>query len=435
MAIQRPYAETDHTHLLFDDTVEFMDDVDIYENLNIYNGDITVYSGDITLSSGSYDANNVGVYKEYGYSHKHQSLHAHEYNDNFVALSIIDNLGPYANFLAIRQGAGLLDDILITAASSGTEGSTYENQSIDIQSLGTGILKYNGVEISTIDHNHDSDYLGLTATASNSLLLGGASAAEFASSDHLHTGVYEPASADIQTHITTVSGNPHSVTYTEVGAASTDHNHDLVYLAINGTADNSLLLDGASAAEFATSDHTHDMDDIIVDTTLRLLPQVEFGRIQATSKPTIVSRGVVQGYSLPIYNSDDEELFFTQSVPRRWDEASNITFGCMAMLDTANTDKKFKLAIEWEQVTAGDVVGTSTVTASTEIDVTGAASQYMTYDVTMTVDYDANTPDVIEANDVLAIRLRRVAASADEITGEVVVYGFYIQYNRDKIGA
>lgn len=364
MAIQRPYAETDHTHLLFDDTVEFIDDVDIYESLNIYNGDITVYSGDITLSSGSYDANNVGVYKEYGYSHKHQSLHAHEYNDNFVALSIIDNLGPYANFLAIRQGAGLSNDILITAASAGTQGATYENQSIDIQSLGTGILKYNGVEIST-----------------------------------------------------------------------TDHTHDLVYLAINGTADNSYLLNGASAAEFATADHTHDMDDIIVNTTLRLRPQVEFGRIQATSKPTIVSRGVVQGYSLPVYNADDEELFITQSVPHRWDEASNITFGCMAMLDTANTDKKFKLQIEWEQVTAGDVVGTSTVTASTEIDVTGAASQYMTYDVTMTVDYDANTPDVIEANDVLAIRLRRVAASADEITGEVVVYGFYIQYNRDKIGA
>lgn len=356
-------ASTDHTHSQFIDLVEFMDDVDIYESLNIYNGDITVYSGGIELSSGSYDANGVGLYKECGYSHKHQSLHAHEYDDNFIAVSIIDNLGPYANFLAIRQGAGLSNDILITAASAGTQGATYENQSIDIQSLGTGILKYNGVEIST-----------------------------------------------------------------------TDHTHDLVYLAINGTADNSYLLNGASAAEFATADHTHDMDDIIVDTTLRLRPQVEFGKIQATSKPTIVSRGVVQGYSFPIYNSDDEELFITQFVPHRWDEASNITFGCMAMLDTANTDKKFKLQIEWEQVTAGDVVGTSTVTASTEIDVTGAASQYMTYDVTMTVDYDANTPDVIEPNDILAIRLRRVAASSAEITGEVILYGFYIQYNRDKIG-
>lgn len=286
-----------------------------------------------------------------------------------------------------------------------------------------------------------------------------------ASTDHNHDGVYEPASGDIQDHIVNTS-NPHSVTYTQAGAASTDHDHDAEYLAIdgtadnaalldghdstyfspathdhdsdyltiNGTADNSLLLEGASAAEFATADHMHDMDDITISTTLRLRPQVEFGRIQATSKPTIVSRGVVQGYSLPVYNSDEEELYITQSVPRRWDEASNITFGCMAMLDTANTDKKFKLAIEWQQVTAGDVVGTATVTASHEISVTGAASQYMTYDVSMTIDYDYNTPDVIEANDVLAIRLRRVAASADEITGEVVVYGFYIQYDRDKIG-
>ncbi len=247
------------------------------------------------------------------------------------------------------------------------------------------------------------DYLAIDGTAVNASLLGGAPSSTFAASNHNHSGVYEPASGDIQTHITTTSGNPHEVTYTEVGAASTDH--------------------------------IHDMEDITIDTTIKLRPQIDFGKIQATSKPTEVTRGVLQTYSLPIYNSDDEELFINQSVPRRWDGASDITVGCIAAIDTTNDNKNFRLELAWENITAGDVVPTTSNAASTDIATGASAAQYQTYDVQFTIDYDIDGEGYeIEPNDVLAMRLRRVAATSDEILGEVLVFGFYVQYNRDKIG-
>jgi hypothetical protein len=318
------------------------------------------------------------------------------------------------------------------------------------------------------------DYLELHGTADNSLLLAGASASTFSQASHDHDGVYEPASGDIQTHITTVSGNPHDVTYSEVGAASTDHNHDDTYLALHGTADDSALFNGASASEYATAghdhdgvyepassdiqthitaisgnphdvtytevgaasaDHIHDMEDVIVDTTLRLRPQIDFGKIQATSKPTLISRGVLQAYSLPIYNSDNEELFINQTVPKRWDGASDIIVGCDVAIDTANDSKNFRLELAWENITTGDVIPTTSNAASTDTNTGTSAAQYTTYDVQFTIDYDIDgVGNEIAANDVLAMRLRRVDATSDEITGEVLVYGFYVQYNRDKIG-
>lgn len=308
-------------------------------------------------------------------------------------------------------------------------GVSYQN--IDLPT--SGEYKINGVA-----HTHDALYDGNTGYKVLGIGNAFADGEQYIEITSGANGGLDPkitavgSSTDINIDI--IPKGTGKVLYDGTEVSIVTHNHDATYLAIDATADDSALLDGHDSTYFATADHTHDMDDITVSTTLKLRPQIEFGKIQATSKPTLVTRGVIQGYSLPVYNADDEELYITQSIPSRWDGASNITFGCMAMLDTANTDKKFKIQVEWEGVTAGDVVGTSTVTASTEISVTGAASQYMTYAVSVTIDYDYNTPNVLVANDVLAIRLRRVAASADEITGEVVLYGFYVQYNRDKIG-
>ena len=53
-------------------------------------------------------------------------------------------------------------------------------------------------------------------------------------------------------------------------------------------------------------------------------PRLELSRTLGTSKPTIVYKGQIRGFSLPIYNSDNEELFFDiPCVPARWDGASN----------------------------------------------------------------------------------------------------------------
>ncbi|OGV50910.1 MAG: hypothetical protein A2X49_05725 [Lentisphaerae bacterium GWF2_52_8] len=51
----------------------------------------------------------------------------------------------------------------------------------------------------------------------------GSKAADFATASHNHSGVYEPANANIQSHISSTS-NPHSVTATQAGAVATSGN-------------------------------------------------------------------------------------------------------------------------------------------------------------------------------------------------------------------
>jgi len=125
----------------------------------------------------------------------------------------------------------------------------------------------------TVDDNGSIDIPSGQSYKINNVALA-ASDVGAAASDHDHADVYEPADAAIQTHITAVTGNPHSVTYTEVGAAASDHDHDSDYISVVAapTAGNLAALteggeigdSGSAASDFAASDHNHDSDYISV---------------------------------------------------------------------------------------------------------------------------------------------------------------------------
>ena len=84
-----------------------------------------------------------------------------------------------------------------------------------------------GVSVAAQGHNHDSAYVSVVTTPTTGnfpvLTTGGEldnssySAASFATAAHNHTGTYEPANANIQSHVSSTS-NPHSVTAAQVGA-------------------------------------------------------------------------------------------------------------------------------------------------------------------------------------------------------------------------
>lgn len=48
-----------------------------------------------------------------------------------------------------------------------------------------------------------------------------------------------------------------------------------------------------------------------------------YSRITAQGKPTLVSRGVYFGFSLPIYAADDEELPACECIDPAWDGVTN----------------------------------------------------------------------------------------------------------------
>jgi len=167
--------------------------------------------------------------------------------------------------------------------------------------------------------------------------------------------------------------------------------------------------------------------------SIRIRPAIDFGQIGVKTKPTSIQVGAFSMLSLPIYNSDNEEIYFNHSVIRRWEGTSNITVGCRAVIDTANTTKKFRLDLDWYNYVTGVVVPTS-LNNVPFLKTTGTDAQYMSYDVTWTIDYDVVPANPLLSDQILGGRIRRIAAADNDIAGEVMLHGLYVEYCCDKIG-
>lgn len=158
-----------------------------------------------------------------------------------------------------------------------------------------------------------------------------------------------------------------------------------------------------------------------------------YARVSGQGKPTLVSQGAFYGFSLPVYNADDEELFACACVFTDWQGASDLTVYIGGWLTDANSAKRFKLQVSWQSWTSGDDVPATTHDVEVET-LTGAWNAKHSFKVGFTLDYDVDTPDDLAKGDALAIRIRRVAASANEITGEAVVEGAILYYQRGSFG-
>ena len=165
-----------------------------------------------------------------------------------------------------------------------------------------------------------------------------------------------------------------------------------------------------------------------------LRPDLDFETVRANGKPTQVARGIIHGWSLPVYSADSEELFFEMHVPDRWDNASDILVHVHCYLDTANTNRNFNLQVSWENFTDGDVIPATSHDLTVET-ATGTAVQYQSYHISYTVDYDIVPADAVASSDELHLRLRRLAASANETAGEVVITHVGLVFLRDKLGS
>jgi hypothetical protein len=167
-----------------------------------------------------------------------------------------------------------------------------------------------------------------------------------------------------------------------------------------------------------------------------LRPDLDIGKITGAGKPTRVTRGVFFGYSLPVYAADNEELFWNTCVPRRWDGASDMTLRLACWLAGAEDSKNFKLQFAWENTTPDtDIIPNTNNIVEVETSTGASAAQYQSYQVDFTIDHDIDTPAVIECCDSLAGRLRRVAASADDCAGEIVIGHTCVVFRQNKLGS
>ena len=187
-----------------------------------------------------------------------------------------------------------------------------------------------------------------------------------------------------------------------------------------GTATNGVDISPAGVVSMAGTGRVYHFDTFTFD----------YANITGQGKPTLVTRGVADGFSLPVYNSDNEELFACKCIPSDWD-GGNVTCIVGGWLPSANNANKFNLQVSWEtwSPTSNTVVPTSVTDVPVET-TTGNWSAYASFKVEFTIAING----LASAGDIFAFRIRRLAASGDEIDGEVVVQGASIKYIANKLG-
>jgi len=152
--------------------------------------------------------------------------------------------------------------------------------------------------------------------------------------------------------------------------------------------------------------------------------------------------GLYVGYSLPIYNEDDEELYFTHCVPDRWDSDSDPVYGSHILVhidsSLANANESgnsYTLQLEWEHVTPNEeevpvTLHTTTVTRTIYSD-----TQFEFYQDWLVILYNADFPDNVASDDLLSLRIRRISAGGQlkDLDGELIIQAMDVLYARGDL--
>ncbi len=173
-------------------------------------------------------------------------------------------------------------------------------------------------------------------------------------------------------------------------------------------------------------------------------PRLELSRVLGVNKPTIVYRGMIRGFSLPIYNNDNEELFFDlPCVPQRWDESSNpLIYVGGYLADAQVGNGYFQIACDWAFFSPNTDLSSSDAPTGSSVETVKSGNilakdglaQYTSWYTTFEINYDIASPNILASDDCMTFRLYRVATdnSASDIDGEVVVTGCAIKWKMNK---
>lgn len=166
-------------------------------------------------------------------------------------------------------------------------------------------------------------------------------------------------------------------------------------------------------------------------------PKVDIVHQVSHAVPDEVQRGVFFGYSMPVYNSDDEELFFKSYVPYRYDGESDPSFHIFCYLAGGeDVGDYFKFQLSWEGSAHSEII-VSNSTHDTTVEqavLTGRNAQYSLYDLVFTLDHDiGGAGSELAGGSILGARLRRVDATNPDVDNEIVVVDWKIKYRINKL--
>lgn len=149
--------------------------------------------------------------------------------------------------------------------------------------------------------------------------------------------------------------------------------------------------------------------------------------------PTIVHRGLFCGYSMDIWETPAkpyEELLFKMRVPHIWDGVTNPWFVAITATSGAeDIGDKYQFQMEWQSEDILHIIPDTTAETLTS-EVTLAQTDAWYANIT-SFECDAST---MVPGQTIHWRLRRIAASANEVTAEPVIFHWDTHWKMDNIG-
>jgi len=172
---------------------------------------------------------------------------------------------------------------------------------------------------------------------------------------------------------------------------------------------------------------------------LTLRPVLIQTAAKLAGEPTQVYSGCNVGYSLYKWAASptaasQQELYWRLIIPARYNGVTDPQFRmCVTLAAGEDVGDKFKFQLEWQTTNKGNVIGTTTSTCFSEQTIlTGRNDAGDTYFVFFTLDQnDATNP--ITAGEMLQARVRLVAASSSEVSGEIVIWDWSSVWAVDKV--
>jgi len=142
---------------------------------------------------------------------------------------------------------------------------------------------------------------------------------------------------------------------------------------------------------------------------------------------------------MPIFNSDDQQVFYTFRCPYGWDGTTNPVFKAMVGIESEETaGKVFQFKLLWNNTSvAGQMVATTLDVLSGDITVLAAPrnAALSMYSVSFELDYDsASLQQTLLPRNNMSFCLQRVAkTSGTEIAGNAVLQDAVVEFALDKI--
>lgn len=157
-------------------------------------------------------------------------------------------------------------------------------------------------------------------------------------------------------------------------------------------------------------------------------PFLDENSANLANKPTLITRGVWGGYSLPVY-ATGEELSFRMRVPHVWDGSTNPYFVAITSISTTeDIGDKYNFQFEWQSEDILHVIpDTIQETLTDEITVADGTAFYAEI---ISFELDATT---LIAGQCLQSRLRRIASAAPAVSNEIVVWHWDTRWKVNKV--